>query len=375
MLNKIKGYLLVLAITSMFALGLNPAVAQSSTQIETSVMIWTSTGIFSNTVFNQDNLIASNGFLYSGTMPVLTNFYSWRNITTDLGNASAASSNDTLSIQGGDTNYINTSMSVNAIQIQPGYKMKTAVDWVGDSSNVVSSVMSLAGVNVTVGTVTNLFVTPGYVVDTAGRARISLTNTVYVSLNASGAGGIDSGTKLSNRWYYIYAIATTNSLTNSVTISTNPVAPVYVDGYMYSRLIGHARTTAGTNFLRSIQFGANVTKITEYLENRTVAPLKVLTAGAATTFTAVDASSVVPPRSRMIFGSGSTVYGSAASYTYVATRSYTNLTIGVITINSGKGFTSSGTYQIANEDQTLFYYVSSATASADIDINGYAFDY
>jgi hypothetical protein len=259
--------------------------------------------------------------------------------------------------------------------LQPTNNWNSAYTWVGGHSNALSTIASMKGFNVTVGSVTSLTVATGYAPDRTASAKVSLTNSTFASINVSGVGGLDSGTKQSNTWYYVYVIANEAGTTNSVVISTNSVAPVYPAGYAYSRQVGHARTTATTNLLRSMQFGSAISKTVQYMEDRSVAPLHILSGGNATAFTALDATGLVPSGSRIVMGSANTTYGSGAAYNYLATKSYTNNATGTITLSSGKSFTSSGNYQIGNEDQFLYYLVTAATASCDLDVVGYIYDY
>lgn len=126
-------------------------------------------------------------------------------------------------------------------------------------------------------------------------AYISIDGVVVENFNktaditVSGAGGLDTGAEAASTWYYIHAIAKDDG-TEHVLLSLSPTAPTLPSGYTRFRAVGLVRNNASSNFLRFFQKGKKV----HYLEDTQVSPLRILTAGQATTFTNVDASAVIP---------------------------------------------------------------------------------
>lgn len=104
------------------------------------------------------------------------------------------------------------------------------------------------------------------------------------------ANGLDAGALAANSDYAVYIIgdSTGNSPVAGL-ISTNFAQPILPRGYDIFRRVGAAMTDGSAHFLKWFQYGRSLTR-TYYYD----APIVVLTAGAATTFTAVDLNSALP---------------------------------------------------------------------------------
>lgn len=117
---------------------------------------------------------------------------------------------------------------------------------------------------------------------------------VSADITVSGVGGLDTGGEDSDKWYYIWVIA--NGAGTSVNAlltkegSASEFAPVMPFGYTKKRRVGSVKNSGG-NFLKFSQEGNKV----NYLVLN-----QVLGGGTATSFTDVDCSSFVPPKSRRV---------------------------------------------------------------------------
>jgi hypothetical protein len=119
-------------------------------------------------------------------------------------------------------------------------------------------------------------------------ADIDLT----VDITASGVNGLDTGSEASDTWYSIWVIynPTTNTISGLLSTSTN--SPTLPAGYTKSRRIGWIRNNNSSNFMLIYQSG----NWCWYNERHIV----LTSDPAATSWTDVDCSGVLPPTARNI---------------------------------------------------------------------------
>ena len=82
-----------------------------------------------------------------------------------------------------------------------------------------------------------------------------------VHLNNSGAGGLDTGSKAVNKWYYLWLIGKCAAGDGRATdlagmASLSASSPIMPAGYTHRRLVGVCRTDASGNLLGFVQIGA-----------------------------------------------------------------------------------------------------------------------
>lgn len=129
-----------------------------------------------------------------------------------------------------------------------------------------------------------------------------------VSLSAAGALGLDTGSEASDTWYYIW-LCKGGSGTTAI-FSTSSSSPTLPSGYTdyKRRLPVVVRNDASSNILPFV--ANNFTGMVyysplDYDQNQGGAPsgtTLLISNGAATSFTAVDASDFVPPQALMFLG-------------------------------------------------------------------------
>jgi len=132
----------------------------------------------------------------------------------------------------------------------------------------------------------------------AGRARnstnendIILSSAVVINGAATGYNGLDTGSLANNTLYAIMVIGDSNQ-TNAAgaMISTSATAPTLPSGYDMFRVIGYTRTDGSAEFLLGYWSGSANERLFIY-----DAPIATsITAGAATTATAVTLATFVP---------------------------------------------------------------------------------
>ncbi|OHB77375.1 MAG: hypothetical protein A2Z34_11585 [Planctomycetes bacterium RBG_16_59_8] len=131
---------------------------------------------------------------------------------------------------------------------------------------------------------------------TVERIRLESVN-VSADITAAGAGGLDTGGEDSNMWYYVWVIANDSGtsvnglLTEAGTASE--FAPVMPAGFAKKRRVGAVRNNGSGNFLQFVQEG----NFCNYLAGAGGGN-RILSAGTATGWTTISATSFMPPTSR-----------------------------------------------------------------------------
>lgn len=153
----------------------------------------------------------------------------------------------------------------------------------------------------------------GAAMDSTGASLMSHTSSKTLNIATSGANGLDTGSEASSTWYYLYMIGKTDGTTDYVLSVTNELVTGSItlpSGYTLKRQMPFAvRNDGSSNFLPFLVNGREVFYTGESGQPLSSAgALTLLNSGAATTFTDVSCSSVVPAISQLvmldIFSSG-----------------------------------------------------------------------
>lgn len=182
----------------------------------------------------------------------------------------------------------------------------------------------LNGMNISILGNTTLSVAVGACRDMGNQYDIITTTATTVSNASVGINALDSGTVAASTIYAVWAIADpTGFRPTGFTLSTSFSAPALPFGYGIVRRIGVAITDASSHFIALTQVGNNSQR--NYFYD---APLRVLNAGASTSYAAVDLSTAVPPIvTPVIFNYSYTpsTAGHSASFRATGSASTTNL--------------------------------------------------
>lgn len=139
-----------------------------------------------------------------------------------------------------------------------------------------------------------------------GAAKVS-TVSVTISMVASGANGLDSGSVAQATWYYLYVIY--NGSTIAGLASTSSTSPTLPAGYTYFARVGAISTGASsTNLTRILQFGNRaqyVVTATTQTPNLPVAATATTNTGdlSIPTWVSVAIGAFVPPTAGTLIGS------------------------------------------------------------------------
>lgn len=209
------------------------------------------------------------------------------------------------------------------------------------------------------------------VLDTTGTAVLAPANNSLIDSTTTGAGALDTGTRASSTWYYIWAIGdSTGANPDEVLLSLSPgapfgagaagtpsgVSPVMPGGYDLYRRIGAIRTDGSNNFISA----RKIHGVTWYEDASTTS----VHSGAfsSVTYTPLALAAYVPPiAERAILA----MYGSTASSSpgYVDLRSGSTSPTAARTIRTQQGV--AGTTN--NHDFSHEHLVLEVSATQTVD--------
>lgn len=164
-----------------------------------------------------------------------------------------------------------------------------------------------SGLNLNYATASTITFTPGNVLDSKGQNYINIISSGVLNTALTGVlNGLDTGTVAASSLYYVYAVgcslnhsANPTGLIASLS-ATSPVMPPQAyntQAYDMARLVGFFFTDGSSNIIKFKQYG-NGSNRTIYLDAMQV----VLSAGTATSLTAIDLTGHVPPVEGIIAG-------------------------------------------------------------------------
>ena len=214
----------------------------------------------------------------------------------------------------------------------------------------------------------------GSTLDSTGTFQISLTSPIVANIAVNGLNGLDTGTVAASTVYAIYLVAdpVTNQPSGCI-LSTSLTGPLMPFGYSAYKLIGYITTDSMSHFLLGYwTSGNNGSRLFMYDAPQATA----VTAGAATSYTAVSLAKWVPAinltpvwiySSYVPATAGNTLKmqpfvgtGDAITVTgQVATKAMTQNTLLFESLNSGA--------------PTISYKVSNGSDTAAINVAGYQF--
>jgi hypothetical protein len=276
--------------------------------------------------------------------------YSAPNTTVTVENVSGSLDNGLSSVEIGLITATNTSLPVFSRATSPGNRLVP-------HKNLVVARASASTITVTADEI-ELYSASG------NFKKVSSVN-VTIDITASGANGLDTGVEANSTWYYVWIVS--NGTTTAGILSTSSSAPTLPSGYIYKGLVSSVYNNGSGNLRDYRQIGNDI-------ESREL--WVVLTSGTQTTLTAIDLSAHVPP----IHGAVSfrtSVVSPASAGTYNITIYSSNATnsrerIITLSFTTGAAVTASGNGRFIPEiAQTVYYAVSSVTASGSVTITGY----
>lgn len=153
------------------------------------------------------------------------------------------------------------------------------------------------GLAVSKGSNTTLSIAVGQARDSTNTFDIVLSSVKTLNAAVNGANGLDTGTFAASTMYAVYLIQDVRNVNPvAVLLSTNFSTPVMPGGYSDYIRIGVWASDGSVHFRDMDQSGTGKLRFYYY---DTAVPTAI-TAGAATSFTAVDLSATVPPLANIL---------------------------------------------------------------------------
>ena len=205
--------------------------------------------------------------------------------------------------------------------------------------------------------------------DASGNAVRAENVDLTVSITGSGANGLDAGSEANSTWYHLWVIH--NGSTVAGLLSTSATAPTLPGGYTHKGYVGAVRNDSGGSFKKFLQIGDTVS--VNMIDNAAVSN------GAATSFTAVDLSAMVPPTAAYVhlWTGIRTSSGSATVQLFVASGgAATTPDIDQTLMQAPIGTTYmffSPFFWPMNTPQQIKYYVAGANAQTNINVAGWRY--
>ncbi len=139
---------------------------------------------------------------------------------------------------------------------------------------------------------TKLDIAVGSVLDSTGVYEIALSTAVTVNTGTVGLNGIDTGVLAASKVYGVYVVAdpVTQQTTGAI-VSLSMTGPLMPFGYSAFKLIGYIITDSSVHFLKGYWTAGNDSTRLFMYDAPQATPI---TAGAATTATAVVLTNLVP---------------------------------------------------------------------------------
>ena len=221
---------------------------------------------------------------------------------------------------------------------------------------------------------TVLSVAPGNILDSTDTFQLTLGVAQAINSANTGLNGIDTGVFAASTVYAVYLVADPVTLmATGAMISASLSAPVLPFGYSAFALIGYAVTNASTQFLPGIWSAGDSARRTFMYD---AAQATSVTAGAATSYTAINIQTLVPLVNNTPVWISTVFTPGAASRTLsmrpsAGTGAAVTITGQVTAVPvTSQSYLFSST---ATTNQQISYIVSNAGDAAAINVAGFEF--
>lgn len=221
---------------------------------------------------------------------------------------------------------------------------------------------------------TKLDVAVGNMLDSTGTFQVSLDAAVTINAASTGLNGIDTGTFAASKVYAVFLIADPVSLkTSGCMISLSYTAPTMPTGYSAFALIGYAVTDASAHFLPGFWTAGNSSsRLFMYDAPQATS----ITAGAATSYTAITLTTLVPTADNLpVWISSAFTPGAASRVLNLQPTGATGDAIAITGQVTSVVVTSNSLVlaKLSSSVPKVSYKVSNAGDAAAINVAGYQF--
>ena len=231
------------------------------------------------------------------------------------------------------------------------------------------------GLQVIYSSTTAFTVASGSCLDSTGNYQLTVPSTLTVTATSVGLNGIDAGALAASTMYAIYLVA--DPVTQQpigAMVSANLTTPLLPFGYSAYAKIGYIATDASSHFLLGYWSAGNTSERTFMYD----APqATAVTAGAATTYTAVSLETLVPIAAvlRPVWLYTTFTPGAAGRQLFMQPQEGTGNPI-IISGQVSSVVVTSNSYLFSNANTThqqINYKVSNAGDAVAINVAGYVF--
>jgi hypothetical protein len=127
--------------------------------------------------------------------------------------------------------------------------------------------------------------------DSTDTYQLTASSALVIDAATHGLNGLDTGSLAASTLYAVYLVADPVTLqATGAMVSLSATSPLLPLGYSAFRLIGHIATDASSHFLKGYWYGSNSSRLFMYDAPQATS----ITAGAATSYTGVDLTTLVP---------------------------------------------------------------------------------
>jgi hypothetical protein len=190
----------------------------------------------------------------------------------------------------------------------------TAANYTASTDNLsdhLSGIDSALGAAVTQGavvglqlawaTVDTVTIGAGFCADSTGAEVITVSSTLTGDLSTTGANGLDTGARAVDTWYHLHVIKGSSGVASLWSLSrTAPTLPSgYTDAFRWVGTFYNVDDTFSGELRNLVHIeGLGISRL--FFLHEPAVDAKVLTDGAATTWTDLDFSAYCPPTSRVV---------------------------------------------------------------------------
>lgn len=220
---------------------------------------------------------------------------------------------------------------------------------------------------------TKLDVAVGSILNSSKEFQINLDTAVTIDATTNGLNGLDTGSLAASTLYYVFVVSDPQAYNipgAMISASSTPLMPY---GYSAWALIGYVATGAGSTFLKGY-WTDDKSSLRTFMYDAPQAT--AITAGNATSYTAIDLSAFVPAVANTPVFVDSALTPSAASQTLklqpaAGTGDMVTITgqVAAVVVSSQSLVMAT----LASGDPKINYKVSNAGAAAAINVAGYQF--
>lgn len=234
----------------------------------------------------------------------------------------------------------------------------------------------ISGFEVSWTSVTSITVSAGVCVDSAGTNVIKNTSSQVIDITASGAGGLDTGARATDTWYYVWVIGQTGG-TASAMISLSMSSPTMPGSYTLKRLVGVIRlnATSSGQVIKFWQYGSGKTRSVYWDDMRTIGT-SLSTGTIATGATFFPHNLTKKALVTLVGATNTSVTLSGSATIYAGNSSGNQMIRGMHKFANGTTAGDSTATGVVTLDSSGNFYINKGDSRLDLDAyaNGFEFN-